>query len=53
MMMDNKRYDERDADEEIFPPRKVLLSEARLRVLVAELETARNIGSKLQTSDEP
>jgi len=32
--------------------RKVLLSEARLRVLVAELETARNISSRLQTTDE-
>ena len=33
-------------------PRKVLLSEARLRVLVAELETARNISSRLQPTDE-
>jgi len=32
--------------------RKVLLSEARLRVLVAELETARNISSRLQPTDE-
>jgi len=32
--------------------RKVLLSEARLRMLVAELETARNISSRLQTTDE-
>jgi len=32
--------------------RKVLLSEARLRVLMAELETARNISSRLQPTDE-
>ena len=35
-----------------IPPRKVLLSEARLRVLMAELETARNISSRLQPTDE-
>jgi len=32
--------------------RKVLLSETRLRVLVAELETARSISSRLQPTDE-